>query len=72
MAEEMFFFYSKSGFAPFSDGSGFQVTITIEQKTESSSPTISIDDIWRLPADEWVSVARKIQRMLDLVTPPVS
>jgi hypothetical protein len=68
MAED--FFYSKSGFAPYSDGSGFRVTVTIEQETETSEPTISFDDIWRLPASEWVSVARKIERMLDLVTRP--
>lgn len=43
------FYYSKSGFAPYSDGSGFRVTVTIEQETETSEPTISFDDIWRLP-----------------------
>lgn len=69
MAEEKFF-YSKSGFAPYGDGSGFRVTITVEQETETSEPTISFDDIWRLPVSEWVSVSRKIERMLDLVTRP--
>jgi hypothetical protein len=64
------FFYAKSGFAPYSDGSGFQVTTTVEQDTESSEPTISIEAVWRLPVHEWVAVARKIERMLDLVTWP--
>lgn len=69
MGEEKFF-YSKSGFAPYPDGSGFRVTVTIEQETETSAPTITFDDIWRLPADEWVAVARKIERMLDLIQRP--
>ena len=64
------FFYAKSGFAPYNDGSGFQVTTTIEKETESSEPTISIDAVWRLSASEWVSAAQKIERMLDLVNGP--
>ncbi|QPF81704.1 hypothetical protein IC762_12470 [Bradyrhizobium genosp. L] len=66
------FFYSKSGFAPYSDGSGFKVTVTIEQETEESEPTISFEDVWRIPASEWVSVSRKIERLLDLVQRPAS
>jgi hypothetical protein len=69
MSEDKFF-YAKSGFAPYPDGSGFRVTTTIEQDAEGSEPTISIDGIWRLPASEWIAVARKIERMLDLVTDP--
>lgn len=64
------FFYAKSGFAPYADGGGFQVTTTIEQDTEESEPTISIEAVWRLSASEWVQVAHKIERMLDLVTRP--
>ena len=54
------FFYSKSGFAPYSDGSGFRVTVTIEQETEDAEPTVTFEEIWRLPASEWVSASRKI------------
>lgn len=64
------FFYAKSGFAPYSDGSGFKVTITIEQETEDAEPTITFEDIWRLPVSEWIATARKIERMLDLVKRP--
>lgn len=64
------FFYSKSGFAPYSDGSGFRVTVTIEQETEESEPTVTLEDVWRLPASEWVDVAHKIERMLDLIKRP--
>lgn len=64
------FFYSKSGFAPYGDGSGFKVTVTIEQVTEDSEPTISIEEVWRLSASEWVQAARKIERTLDLIQRP--
>lgn len=67
MADEKFF-YSKSGFAPYSDGSGFRVTVTVEQETEHAEPTITFEDIWHLPVSEWLSASRKIERMLDLVT----
>lgn len=69
MSEEKFF-YAKSGFAPYADGSGFKVTTTIEKETEESELTISIEEVWRISASEWVTVARKIERMLDLVTGP--
>jgi hypothetical protein len=69
MADDKFF-YAKSGFAPYADGSGFQVTITVEKETEESEPTISIESVWRMSAFEWVRVAHKIERMLDLVTGP--
>ncbi len=64
------FFYSKSGFAPYSDGSGFRVTVTIEQETEDAEPTVTFEEIWRLPASEWVSASRKIERLLDMVIRP--
>lgn len=68
MSEDKFF-YSKSGFAPYSDGSGFKVTVTIEQDTEESEPTIAIEQVWNMAASEWVTVARKIERLLDMVRP---
>lgn len=61
------FFYAKSGFAPYSDGSGFKIETTIEQETETSEPTISLESVWRVPVSEWIAAARKIERMLDLV-----
>lgn len=66
------FFYSKSGFLPYSDGSGFKVTATIEQETETSEPTISFESIWRVPVSEWSEVSKKIERLLDLVRRPNS
>ena len=64
------FFYAKSGFAPYADGSGFKVETTIEQETEDSEPTISIEAVWRVPVSEWAQVSRKIERLLDLVNRP--
>lgn len=69
MAEDKFF-YAKSGYAPYGDGSGFQVNTTVEQDTETSEPTISIESVWRVPVSEWVIAARKIEHMLDLVQRP--
>lgn len=64
------FFYAKSGFAPYADGSGFKVNTVIEQDTEDSEPTISIEAVWRVTVSEWITASRKIERMLDLVTRP--
>ncbi len=69
MSDEKFF-YAKSGYSPYHDGSGFQVTTTIEQDTATSEPTISIESVWRLPVSDWIVAARKIERMLDLVQRP--
>lgn len=69
MSEEKHF-YAKSGFAPYDDGSGFRVTTTVEQEKEGDEPTISIDQVWRLPISEWIQVAKKIERMLELVGSP--
>ncbi len=64
------FFYSKSGFAPYNDGSGFKITVTIEQETENSEPTISLESVWRISTSEWVEASRKIERLIDLVSRP--
>jgi hypothetical protein len=69
MSDEKFF-YAKSGYAPYRDGSGFQVTATIEQDTATSEPTISIESVFRLPVSDWIVAARKIERMLDLIQRP--
>jgi len=61
------FFYSKSGLAPYSDGSGFKITVTIEKETEESEPTVSLESVFRISASEWVNAARKIERMLDII-----
>lgn len=63
------FFYARSGFAPYADSSGFKITVTVKKETEESEPTISFDEIHEISASEWVAAARKIERMLDLVTP---
>lgn len=64
------FFCAESGFAPYGDGSGFRVEVTIEQETEQSEPTISFENIWQLPVSEWIAASRKIERMLDLIQRP--
>jgi hypothetical protein len=69
MSDEKFF-YSKSGFVPYSDGSGFKVTVTIEQETEISEPTVSLDEVYRISASEWADASRKIERILGLIQRP--
>jgi hypothetical protein len=59
------FYSSEFGLLPYSDGSGFKITAMIEQDTEKSEPTISIESVWRVSASEWVSAARAIEAMLD-------
>lgn len=51
-------------FAPYSDGSGYRATVTIEQASAQEQPTINIDSIFQLPASEWPDLVAGIETML--------
>lgn len=55
------------GLAPYDDGSGHKVEITIEQTSPDAEPTLSIEAVFRLPASEWPAVARRIEHLLGTV-----
>jgi hypothetical protein len=69
MSDDKKCLYSKAEFAPYGDGSGFKINIVIEQ-AEDSEPTITLDDVFRVSASEWIAAARKIEHMLDCIPRP--
>jgi hypothetical protein len=58
----------KTGLAPYADGSGYKVEVTIEQDGHGAEPMLSIEAVYRLPASEWPAVARRIEHLLDAVS----
>ncbi len=58
-----------SDFVPYSDGSGFQVTVTIEQEYEGAEATIAIETAYRFDASRWPEIRAGIDRLLSAVTP---
>lgn len=54
----------KANFIPYSDGSGHQVSVTIEQEYEGADPTISIETAYRFEISAWPTVRNGIERML--------
>jgi hypothetical protein len=51
-------------FLPYSDGSGYRATVRVEQSSPQEQPTISIDEIFQLPASEWPDLVAEIETML--------
>ena len=60
----------KAGIAPYGDGSGHQMMVTIEQDSKGAEPTISFDSVFRLPASEWPAAVETINRLLSAAVPP--
>lgn len=70
MTSDKKYLSSEVGFAPYSDGSGFKINVTIERANEDSEPTISLEGVFRVPASEWIAAARKIEHILDCIPRP--
>jgi hypothetical protein len=54
----------KAGFLPYSDGSGHQVEVRIEQECDGSDVTLAVNTSYRFLAAEWPRVREGIDRLL--------
>lgn len=53
-----------AGFVPYSDGSGYAVTVIVKQDDETSAPTISIESVGGFDASHWADIRTGIDRLL--------
>ena len=57
-----------AGFIPYSDGSGFQVTVTIEQEQrEGAALTMGIEATYRFEAVHWPEIRDGIDQLMSVV-----
>lgn len=54
----------KTGFAPYADGSGFALSVEVRQEDESSAPTITIENCWRVDIVHWPTIRDGVERMI--------
>jgi len=54
----------KTGFAPYSDGSGYALEVEVRQENETSAPTFTIENCWRVDIGHWRVVREGIERMI--------
>lgn len=54
----------KTGFAPYADGSGFALVVEVRQENESSAPTITIENCFRVDIAHWPTVRDGVKRMI--------
>jgi hypothetical protein len=65
-------FQIKAGFVPYSDGSGFQVDVAVEQEYAGADTTMSNNTIYPFDVTEWPEIRDGIERLLKAApTPPV-
>lgn len=64
MAEERFKFISRVG--PYGDGSGYQVTATVEDRDDGLGATLNIEIVDRLSLKEWPALRQEIDNMAQL------
>lgn len=54
----------KSGFAPYSDGSGFALEVEVRQESETTTATFTIENCWRVDISHWPTVRDGVERMI--------
>jgi hypothetical protein len=59
-------------FLPYPDGSGYRIKVTVEQTVPEEQPTLSIENVWRIEADQWPQVISGIETMLKAFPSPPS
>lgn len=55
-----------AGFIPYSDGSGYQVDVRIQQEAEDADVTLSIETCYRVSASDWPTIRDGIDRLLSV------
>jgi hypothetical protein len=60
----------QSGFIPYSDGSGFQVAVTLRDRNDGQGPTLSIETSYEFDASKWPEVRDGIDRLLRVLPLP--
>jgi hypothetical protein len=53
-----------AGSSPYSDGSGYAVTITVEQGEGDSEPMLRVEMVNKIPIDEWPAMRGKIDKLV--------
>lgn len=55
---------TKTGFAPYSDGSGYACEVEVRQESATSAPTITFENCWRVDVSHWPDIRDGVERMI--------
>lgn len=57
-------FRVEAGFLPYSDGSGHEVAVALEQEYDGGEVLLSINTAWRFDVAKWPEIRDGIERLL--------
>jgi hypothetical protein len=58
----------QSGFLPYSDGSGFQVAVTLRDENDGQGAMLSINTGYEFEASKWPEIRDGIERVLRVLS----
>lgn len=60
----------QAGFLPYSDGSGFAVSVTIRQYAAGDDPEIWIETVGGVKASDWPEIVTGVNQLLSAIPSP--